>query len=129
LGAVIALAVLAVRLRDVLLLVIAAAGTLVVLPQVVSRYFPGALSAAVVLFVIGGLLIAVAVLAVRRGPTPDDTADGTAHTPSGTGIDTAVDAGPGTPAPGGLRPPHVALAIAVVLVAGIMVAIMTGVLG
>jgi uncharacterized membrane protein len=129
LGAVIALAALAVRLRDVLLLVIAAAGTLVVLPQVVGRYFPGALSAAVVLFVIGGLLVAVAVLAVRRGPAPGDTADSTAPTPSGTGIDTAVDTGPGTSAPGGLRPPHVALALAVVLVTGTTVAIMTGVLG
>lgn len=129
LGAVIALAILAVRLRDVLLLVIAAVGTLIVLPEIVSRYFPGALSAAVVLFVIGGLLVAIAVLAVRRKPVSPEN-DGEAATPAmpGTGTDTAAGTGSGTTAPGGLRPPYVAIAIATVLITGTTVAIVTGVL-
>lgn len=112
LGAVGALAVLAVRLRDVLLLVIAATGTLVVLPQTVGRYFPEALSAAMALFAIGCLLVAAAVLAVRRGSEARDD---------------ATDTGPGTEAGSGAR--RVALATAAAVAGGTAVGIVTGTLG
>jgi hypothetical protein len=64
------LAVLAVRLRDLPLLVVTALATLVDLPAIVNRYFHGLLSAAAVLLVVGGLLVATALVAVRR-PGPD----------------------------------------------------------
>ncbi len=60
------LAVLAVRLRDLPMLAITAAATLIVLPAIVTHYFPGVLSAAVVLLSVGALLVAAAVLVVRR---------------------------------------------------------------
>jgi hypothetical protein len=65
-----ALAVLAVRLRDLSLLVITALATLVDLPPIVNRYFHGLLSASGVLLVVGSLLVAAALVAVRR-PGPD----------------------------------------------------------
>lgn len=65
-----ALAVLAVRLRDLPLLVITALATLVDLPPIVNRYFHGLLSASGVLLVVGSLLVGAALVAVRR-PDPD----------------------------------------------------------
>jgi hypothetical protein len=63
---VVALVAVAVVMRDLVLLAVAALGTLNVLPVVVARFFPGTLSAAVVLLVVGLLLVGVAVLTARR---------------------------------------------------------------
>jgi hypothetical protein len=69
-----ALAVLAVRLRDLPLLGIDAVAALIVLPSIVTRYFPGALSAAAALLVVGVLLVLAGVVTVRRrGGTADGT--------------------------------------------------------
>lgn len=70
----VALAVAAVRMRDLPLLVIDAVATLNVLPAMVTRYFPGLLSAAAVLLGVGGLLVAAAVLALRRPRQPEAAA-------------------------------------------------------
>jgi hypothetical protein len=56
----------AVLLRDLVLLAAASLGTLVVLPQLVVRYFPGLLSAALTLVVVGLILVVVAVVTARR---------------------------------------------------------------
>lgn len=60
---------LAVALRDLILLGVASIGTLIALPNVVVRYFPGVLSAALALMVAGVVLVAVAVLTARRRRT------------------------------------------------------------
>jgi hypothetical protein len=54
--------------RDLVLLAVASLGTLVVLPELVVRYFPGVLSAALTLIVVGLLLVATAVFTARRRP-------------------------------------------------------------
>jgi hypothetical protein len=54
--------------RDLVLLAVASLGTLVVLPELVVRYFPGVLSAALTLVVVGLLLVVTAVLTARRRP-------------------------------------------------------------
>lgn len=76
------MALLAVRLRDLPLLVIAAIATLNILPAMVTHYFPGLLSAAVVLLIVGVLLVAAAVVVIRtrgaeRSPTPPRWSTGT----------------------------------------------------
>ena len=58
----------AVLVRDLVLLAVASLGTLVVLPELVVRYFPGVLSAALTLVVVGLLLVVTAVLTARRRP-------------------------------------------------------------
>ena len=58
----------AVLVRDLVLLAVASLGTLVVLPELVVRYFPGVLSAALTLMVVGLLLVVTAVLTARRRP-------------------------------------------------------------
>ncbi len=78
LGAVIALVGVAIAIRDLVVLAVASIGMLVVLPSIVVRYFPGALSAALTLVVAGLLLVAAAVYTARRrrgtpaapGPAP-----------------------------------------------------------
>jgi hypothetical protein len=60
------LAFLAIRLRDLALLAITAVTTLMALPPMVTHYFPGLLSAAMVLLVVGAILVAAAVFTVRR---------------------------------------------------------------
>lgn len=71
-GAVLALLTLAalivgsVILRDFILLVIAALGTLVTLPVVIGMYFPNAISVVIALLVVGAVLIAAAVLIARQ---------------------------------------------------------------
>jgi hypothetical protein len=66
LGTVAGLVVAAVRMRELVLLGVAAVGTLVVLPVVIDRLFPGVLAAAIVLVVVGLLLVLVAVATARR---------------------------------------------------------------
>ena len=51
---------------DLVLLGMAALGALVTVPVLVGDWFPGALSAAVALLVVGGLLVGAAVLVARR---------------------------------------------------------------
>jgi hypothetical protein len=65
-----ALVLLAVRSRDLPLLGIASLGTLLVLPETMSRYFPGALGPALALLGVGVLLVVTAVLITRRGTGP-----------------------------------------------------------
>jgi len=57
---------LALTFRDLLLLGIGAVGTLMVLPPIMGRYFPGALAPALVLLAVGVLLVVAAVLTTRR---------------------------------------------------------------
>lgn len=66
LATVTALVVIAVALRDLILLAVGAVGVLFVLPRVMGRLFPGSLSAAVALMVVGILLVGAAVLTARR---------------------------------------------------------------
>ena len=68
-----ALVLLAVRSRDLPLLGIASLGTLLVLPQTMARYFPGALGPALALLGVGILLVVTAVLITRRstGQAPE----------------------------------------------------------
>ena len=61
-----ALVLLAVRSRDLPLLGIASLGTLLVLPQTMARYFPGALGPALALLGVGVVLVVTAVLTTRR---------------------------------------------------------------
>jgi hypothetical protein len=61
----------AVLVRNLVLLAVASLGTLVVLPALVMRYFPGMLSAALTLMVVGLLLVVTAVLTARRRPRGD----------------------------------------------------------
>ncbi|MFV0463967.1 MAG: DUF2157 domain-containing protein [Nostocoides sp.] len=58
--------VVALRRADLVLLALASAATLVVVPTAVSTWFPGALSAAIALVIIGAVLVAAAVVVVRR---------------------------------------------------------------
>lgn len=68
-----ALVLLAVRSRDLPLLGIASLGTLLVLPQTMGRYFPGALGPALALLGVGVVLVVTAVLTMRRatGQAPE----------------------------------------------------------
>jgi predicted membrane protein DUF2157 len=61
-----ALVVIAVALRDLLLLAVGAVGVLLVLPPIMGRLFPGMLSAALALMAVGLLLVGVAMLTARR---------------------------------------------------------------
>ncbi len=70
LSTLVAMAVLAVRVHDLALLGIDAVAALVVLPAIVTRYFPGALSAAAALLVVGVLLVLAGVVTVRRRGQP-----------------------------------------------------------
>lgn len=62
----VAMAGLAVMVRDLALLGIDAVAALMVLPAIVTRYFPGALSAAAALLLVGILLVLAGVMTVRR---------------------------------------------------------------
>jgi hypothetical protein len=66
LATVSALIGLALALRDLFLLGVGAIGTLIVLPPIMERYFPGALAPALVLMCLGALLVVAAVLMTRR---------------------------------------------------------------
>jgi hypothetical protein len=59
--------VLAVVVRDLLLLAVGALGALNVLPVVVNEWFPGELAAPLVLLVVGALLVTAAVYTAKRG--------------------------------------------------------------
>ena len=61
-----ALISLGLAFRDLFLLGVGAAGTLMVLPPIMGRYFPGALAPALVLLGLGVLLVLAAVLTTRR---------------------------------------------------------------
>ncbi|MEV4703026.1 DUF2157 domain-containing protein [Actinoplanes sp. NPDC049316] len=63
-----ALVAAAVAIRDTVLLIVAAAGSLLILPAVVGLWFPGMVSAALALLVTGMVLVAAAVLLARRRP-------------------------------------------------------------
>jgi hypothetical protein len=72
-----ALVLAAVALRDLALLGVGSVGTLIVLPIVVDRYFPGVLPAALSLVGVGLLLVVTAVfVSRRRRATPDAPAPG-----------------------------------------------------
>jgi hypothetical protein len=64
---VVAVVVLAVVVRDLLLLAVGALGALNVLPVVVNEWFPGELAAPLVLLVVGALLVTAAVYTAKRG--------------------------------------------------------------
>ena len=66
LATVTALVVLAVLMRDFGLLIVAAIGTLQVLPMLIVELFPGVLAAALALLVVGALLILAAIYIARR---------------------------------------------------------------
>jgi hypothetical protein len=51
---------------DLFLLAMAALGALIAVPVLVGEWFPGALSAAIALLVVGGLLVGAAVFVARR---------------------------------------------------------------
>lgn len=57
---------LALLFRDLLILGVGAIGTLLLLPPIMDRYFPGALAPALVLLALGVLLVAAAVYTTRR---------------------------------------------------------------
>ena len=57
---------LALIFRDLHLLGVGTSGTLMVLPQIMNRYFPGALAPALVLLCVGVLLVVAAVVTTRR---------------------------------------------------------------
>ncbi len=57
---------LALLVRDLLLLGVGAIGTLIVLPPIMDRYFPGALAPALALLALGVLLVGAAVYTTRR---------------------------------------------------------------
>jgi hypothetical protein len=61
-----ALVVIAVLVRDLLLLAVAAVGVLLVLPPIMGRLFPGVLAAALALMAVGVLLVGAAVVTARR---------------------------------------------------------------
>ncbi len=63
---VVTLVAVAVGVRDLTLLAVASLGMLAVLPPVIVRYFPGMLTAALALVVVGLLLVAAAVYTARR---------------------------------------------------------------
>ncbi len=58
---------------DLALLGMAALGALIAVPVLVGEWFPGALSAAIALLVVGGLLVGAAVLVARRRREPEPT--------------------------------------------------------
>lgn len=64
-----ALVALAVALRDLGLLGVAAVGALLILPRAVTYFFPGALAAPLALLLGGSLLMAAALRTARRGRT------------------------------------------------------------
>ncbi len=66
LATVAALVLAAVAKRDLVVLGVASVGTLIVLPMVVDRYFPGVLPAALSLVGVGLLLVVLAVFVARR---------------------------------------------------------------
>jgi uncharacterized membrane protein len=66
LSTVVAVVVLAVVVRDLLLLAVGAVGALNVLPVVVNEWFPGELAAPLVLLVVGALLVTAAVYTAKR---------------------------------------------------------------
>jgi hypothetical protein len=66
LATVSALIGLALTFRDLYLLGIGAIGTLMVLPAIMGRYFPGALAPALALLCLGVLLVVAAVATTRR---------------------------------------------------------------
>lgn len=66
LATVVALVVLAVMLRDFGLLIVGAIGTLQVLPMLITTLFPGVLTAALALLVVGSLLVLAAIYIARR---------------------------------------------------------------
>jgi hypothetical protein len=57
---------LALIFRDLFLLGVGSLGTLIVLPTIVGRYFPGSMASALVLLGLGVLLVVAAVLTTRR---------------------------------------------------------------
>ncbi|HEY5249240.1 MAG TPA: hypothetical protein VIJ15_12415, partial [Dermatophilaceae bacterium] len=61
-----ALIALALTIRDLVILGVGALGTLMVLPELMNEYFPGALAPALVLLGLGVLLVVAAVLTTRR---------------------------------------------------------------
>lgn len=74
---------LAVVFRDLVLLAVASLGALLVLPAIMSRLFPGVLSAALALLSVGVLLVGTAIVTARRrrekpaGPARRDLSRGT----------------------------------------------------
>lgn len=75
LATVAGLIAVAVAFRDLALLGVASVGALYVLPRTMSRFFPGVLSAAFALLLVGVVLVVVAVITARRRrdvPTADD---------------------------------------------------------
>jgi len=66
LATVSALVGLALTFRDLYLLGIGAIGTLMVLPPIMDKYFPGALAPALALLCLGVLLVVAAVVTTRR---------------------------------------------------------------
>lgn len=69
LATVVAVVVLAVRWRQLWLLVIAAAGSLELVPRMVEEWFPGRLAVPVILLVTGVVLVLAAVRIGRRAAT------------------------------------------------------------
>ncbi|MGA5298407.1 DUF2157 domain-containing protein [Nucisporomicrobium flavum] len=63
---VLALVAAAVTIRDTVLLIVAAAGVLLILPAVVGLWFPGMVSAAMAVLTTGLVLVVAAVLQARR---------------------------------------------------------------
>src|SRR5690606_42126922 len=81
----------AILLRDLLLLVVAAAGLLVVLPVAMSTYFSGVLGAALALLLVGvGLIGAAIVPARRRRERPPTSAPGRGQVSAGVALTIAV---------------------------------------
>jgi Predicted membrane protein (DUF2157) len=66
LATVTALIGLALIFRDLYLLGVGAVGTLIVLPPIMGRYFPGAMAPALALLGVGVLLVVAAVVTTRR---------------------------------------------------------------
>ncbi|MGN6611168.1 MAG: DUF2157 domain-containing protein [Angustibacter sp.] len=70
LATVVALVVLAVRWRDLWLLVVAAGGSLELVPRIVEEWFPGRLAVPVILLVTGLVMVLAAVRIGRRSVSP-----------------------------------------------------------
>lgn len=66
LASLVALALLAFYVRDVGVLIVAAIGTLLMLPMAITRLFPGQLPAAVVLLLVGAALVLGAIFIARH---------------------------------------------------------------
>jgi hypothetical protein len=58
----------AVLMRDLVVLVVASAGTVIVVPAIAGRFFPGTLGVALALLVVGVLTVAAAIATLRRAP-------------------------------------------------------------